>query len=188
MILLAAGDSFLWGSELSDSPHGGPNGHSCNTFAAHLATNASMQYQCAAYPGSANPDILQQVRTATKQHMVVVCWTWPSRSGHIHSDPAILAAQQHLRTHNIPYLFTCADNCVITPWVSDNLSEWFLFPPGAGANQTSTPRGFYQWARENKYPCGVCGHPLEQAHSIAAQLIQEKFNDMVKKHLEPHQT
>jgi hypothetical protein len=37
---------------------------------------------------------------------------------------------------------------------------------------------------ENKYKCGKENHPLEQAHHDAAILMQGKFNDMVKKHLE----
>jgi hypothetical protein len=59
-----------------------------------------------------------------------------------------------------------------------------MFPPGSGANQTESPRGFYQWAAENKYKCGKENHPLEQAHHDAAILMQGKFNDMVKKHLD----
>jgi hypothetical protein len=45
---------------------------------------------------------------------------------------------------------------------------------------TTDPRGFYQWARENKYPVGTT-HPLEAAHADAAKLMQEKFNELVKK-------
>ena len=47
-------------------------------------------------------------------------------------------------------------------------------------NQTKEPRGFYQWAIENKYKIGTT-HPLEEAHKDAAKLIEEKFNAMVKK-------
>ena len=61
--------------------------------------------------------------------------------------------------------------------------SWFFFPPGQGKNQTKIPRGFYQWAIENKYSMGTDGHPLESAHEDAAKLIKEKFNDLVKKHL-----
>ena len=55
MIIVAGGDSFVWGSELADSPHGGPDGYSRNTFTALLAKNH--EYQCAAYPGNANDSI-----------------------------------------------------------------------------------------------------------------------------------
>jgi hypothetical protein len=37
---------------------------------------------------------------------------------------------------------------------------------------------------ENKYPVGPDGHPLDQAHQDAALLIKDKYNELVKKHLE----
>ena len=184
MILLAAGDSFVWGSELTDSPHGGPAGYSNSTFTAILAEQNHMPYQCVAYPGADNKDILQQILSATTDHMVIACWTWPSRSSDKHSDVEITQAQQYLEGNTIPYLFMCADNCVITTNSDILLGQWFMFPPGTGVSQTSDPRGFYQWARENKYLCGADGHPLEQAHQDAAGLIQGKFYEMVKKYLE----
>ena len=104
--------------------------------------------------------------------------------------------QNYLKVKNIPYLFTCADNCIwynttiqnaddtITSLVNQiDQSHWFWFPEGGGKFETPQPRGFYQWAVENKYPMGTT-HPLEQAHEDAAELIKEKFNEMVKKHLE----
>jgi len=39
----------------------------------------------------------------------------------------------------------------------------------------------YQWAAENKYSVGAEGHPLEQARRDAAELIRERFNELVKK-------
>ena len=57
-----------------------------------------------------------------------------------------------------------------------------MFPAGQGSDQTEAPRGFYQWAVENKYNIGPDGHPLEQAHHDAEILIKEKFNELVKKH------
>ena len=176
--VLAGGDSFIWGSELSDSLHGGSNGYSNRTFAALLATN----YICAAYPGIGNKEIALRVKEKldhVQPDIVIVCWTWPTRDNEFNSDSTIEYLQNYLEYKHVPFLFTCADNCVIT----DNLDyeNWFLFPPGSGANQTETPRGFYQWAVENKYACGKQNHPLEQAHFDAAQLMKEKFNELVKK-------
>jgi hypothetical protein len=56
-----------------------------------------------------------------------------------------------------------------------------MFPKGTDPGDTLTPRGFYQWAVENKYNIGPEGHPLEDAHRDAALLIKEKFDEMVKK-------
>lgn len=112
----------------------------------------------------------------------------------------IVYLQNYLKVKNIPYLFTCVDNSIwynnttqsaddtITSLVNQvDQSHWFWFPEGTTINETTTPRGFYQWALENKYPMGTT-HPLEQAHEDAAKLIKEKFNEMVKKHLEQNRS
>lgn len=182
MIIVAGGDSMVWGSELKDSPHGGQNGYSRNTFAALLAES---KYHCSAYPGIGNKQIYSRIcddLTRIKRCGVLVCWTWPSRDNEINSDKWIIALQKYLKFHNYPYLFTCVDNCVITNNPEVDWDQWYLFPAGTNSGDTLLPRGFYQWAIENKYNIGIDGHPLEQAHRDAALLIREKFNEMVKKH------
>jgi hypothetical protein len=64
--------------------------------------------------------------------------------------------------------------------------NWFLFPPATESWNTNEPRGFYQWAVENKYQCGIDRHPLEAAHRDAAALMKDKFNELVKKPLQSH--
>jgi hypothetical protein len=109
----------------------------------------------------------------------------------------ILFLQFYLEQNNIPYLFTAADNhfydCpnyyrqqdenIDSLYSQIKWDKWFFFNPGSELNETKTPRGFYQWAVENKYPIGTT-HPLEEAHTAAAKLIKEKFNEMVTKSLE----
>lgn len=110
----------------------------------------------------------------------------------------IVYLQNYLELKQIPFLFTCADNSIFHNHTVDNAdstitsllnqidhAQWFWFPAGRGADQTETPRGFYQWAIENKYPTGTT-HPLEQAHKDASELMQEKFNELVKTHLQSH--
>jgi len=110
----------------------------------------------------------------------------------------IVYLQNYLVLKQIPFLFTCADNSIFNNHTVNNAdsvitsllnlidhTQWFWFPPGQGGNQTESPRGFYQWAVENKYPIGTT-HPLEQAHKDASELMQEKFNELVKKHLQSH--
>lgn len=182
--VLAGGDSFVWGSELSDHKHGGPNGYSHKTFPALLADS----YLCAAYPGIGNREIAHRVREMlvwSRPDIVIVCWTWPSRDNAIDSDFHIESLQDHLEYYHIPYIFTCADNCIITGDL--DYTNWYLFPSGCGVDQTETPRGFYQWAVENKYKCGLQQHPLDEAHIDAAELIRGKFNELVKKSMEQDQ-
>lgn len=248
MKLIAIGDSFVWGSELSDSPHGGIGGHSNSTFPARLSQKNNLDYICAAYPGNSNQSISRTLMESCALHrnsnvVVLGVWTFLTRyefrNNHewlsINSWDAdgtrelsvevrefaksyfkfndskywevfntlkdIVLATIYLKLNNIPYLFTCADNSVTHNFTISNPDQtiqtllqqiewenWFWFPPGVGPGQTESPRGFYQWARENKYPCGVHGHPLEYAHQDAANLIQGKFHEMVKKHLESNQT
>lgn len=108
----------------------------------------------------------------------------------------IVYLQNYLSVKKIPYMFTCADNSILynhtvqsnDPVIDSlykqiDMSKWFWFPAGTQANQTCDPRGFYQWAVENKYPIGTT-HPLEQAHATAAQLMKEKFNELVKKNIQ----
>jgi hypothetical protein len=105
----------------------------------------------------------------------------------------VVYLQNYLKANGIRYLFTCADNSLMynSTVVSgdDNIwslfnqvdfTHWFWFPEGTNPQDTQTPRGFYQWAIENKYPVGVT-HPLEQAHQEAAKLMQGKFNELVQK-------
>jgi hypothetical protein len=103
----------------------------------------------------------------------------------------IVYLQNYLKIKLIPFMFTCADTILFyhatkPDSVLDSLfyqidfDHWFLFPPATEPQNTTTPRGFYQWAIENKYPVGTT-HPLESAHQAAANLIQEKFNELVTK-------
>lgn len=107
----------------------------------------------------------------------------------------IVLLQNYLTVNGINFLFCPADNhfmyhesynkykhdvSIESLHSAIDWDKWFLFPSGSGPNQTESPRGFYQWAIENKYPVGQA-HPLEQAHLDAANLMQEKFNEMVKK-------
>jgi hypothetical protein len=109
----------------------------------------------------------------------------------------ILFLQLYFEKNDIPYLFLPADNhfynhpnyyrqkdeFVDSLYNQINWKNWFFFEGGTEANHTKEPRGFYQWAAENKYPIGTT-HPLEEAHQAAAELIKDKFNELVKKSLE----
>jgi hypothetical protein len=107
----------------------------------------------------------------------------------------IVFMQNYLENNNISYLFTTADwqeenyNRSSDTFLEDlytqiNWNNWYFFPPGDRnqPDQTNSPRGFYQWAVENKYKIGTT-HPLEEAHLDASILMREKFDEMVKKSL-----
>jgi len=237
MILVAGGDSFTWGSELSDSI----NCCSQLTFPALLAKQANMEYQCVAHPGNSNQSITRITMMTCEEIkdqdiFVVVNWSFMSRFEfeftyqinspwspwcsiqpqqsnkdevkdfakdfyrHVgtnmsyqtyHTMQSIHLLQSYLKSRSIPYMFTLIDNNFMnnSEWfgsskVIRNLIDWdpwFFFPEGINESETTGPRGFYQWALENKYSVGSDGHPLEDAHRDAYNLIKDKFNELVKK-------
>lgn len=263
MKLIASGDSFIWGCELADSPHCGPNGYSLSTYPALLAKEYNLDYECVAVPGSANQAISRATIDACEklngESIFVFCsWTFAQRFEFHFNSPAnrwigkwysvsswhgsddwkfveseldpkvvrnfaktffkevgdneyyevysilreILFLQYYLKSKNIPYLFTCAGNnifyeneCFIRSndesmrniWNQIDWSQWYLFPPGQAYPDTTSPRGFYQWAVENKYKQGPDYHPLEDAHKDATILIKEKFNELVTQHNQQNQ-
>lgn len=98
----------------------------------------------------------------------------------------IVFLQNYLQLNKIPYLFTCADMSMLNNHTIENadytikslvnqidMSKWYTFDN----------KGFYHWARDNKYKIGTT-HPLEEAHNDAAQLMKDQYNELVKKHLE----
>jgi len=100
----------------------------------------------------------------------------------------IVYLQNYLKSRNIPYLFTLADYSIFDNYTiqhrdatiaslvdSIDMSRFYFFPPGTQNGETTTPRGFYQWALENKYKVGTT-HPLEEAHYAAYLLLQDYFN------------
>lgn len=245
MIIVAGGDSFIFGTELSDASN---FEHSQQTFTALLA--GENEYKCVAWPGYSNSSIARTVLTEvskTTDPFVIVSWTFPDRfefrftysTRQFHSpwysitpwtitpdptfEPAkqptivtfaesyykhvgtgeywenyttlkeIVYLQNYLKQHNIPYLFTCADNKFFNPQHRDqfidvlldqiDMDNWYMFPEGTEEYDTCQPRGFYQWAIENKYKVGHT-HPLESAHADAAKLMENKFNELVTKHLQ----
>jgi hypothetical protein len=189
MIIVAGGDSVIFGSELKDCANGLQDSYSRSTFAALLAEDTD--YYCTAYPGIGNEEIVERIvkRLDTLDHCgVIVSWTWPGRTNELTADKHIIKLQDYLEKRNIPYLFTCLDNCIVhEPSENRNKINWdqgYFFPAGTvEIKETLAPRGFYQWAVESKYSVGPNMHPLEDAHRAAYNLMKEKFNELVKKHL-----
>lgn len=235
MILVAAGDSFVWGIELANCVHYNIGGHSLNSFPALLAQQSNMRYICAAMPGNANNAISRMAIDALSKidddRFLLVEWTYPQRCefrindkwvsiNSWHTDAKefsesyfkhagdseyyeiysilkeIVFLQQYCMINKIPYMFMTANNHfykhenyfrysdtnLTNLFNQINWDNWFWFDAPAPATDQHTPRGFYQWAVENKYKVGRNGHPLEEAHKDAAILIRKKFNELAAKH------
>lgn len=82
MILVASGDSFVWGSELQDTDEG--KHHSQSTFSSLLAQQAGMDYNCIAIPGNSNSGIARVTMSTCQQlhgqqYFLLVSWTFSQR-------------------------------------------------------------------------------------------------------------
>jgi len=81
MILVAGGDSFIFGTELLDQQSGI---HSKQTYPAILARQAEMHYECVAKPGASNAEIARRVINYCETHtdigkFILVQWTFANR-------------------------------------------------------------------------------------------------------------
>ena len=82
-ILIAGGDSFTYGNELSDCTS---NRASINTWSSLLADKLGMSYDCTAWGGDGNSAIARKTMTACSKHLaqghditVAVMWSFPGR-------------------------------------------------------------------------------------------------------------
>ncbi len=77
-MLLAAGDSIIFGSELDDEY----GNYSHKTFPALLAKDLNLDYACVATPGISNSGIARSVISYVEKNkvdIVIVCWTFANR-------------------------------------------------------------------------------------------------------------
>jgi hypothetical protein len=209
-MLIAAGDSIIFGSELSDE-HLTPSNL---TFPALVAKQKRLDYHCLAQPGISNSSICKSVISYLEKQsaeLVIVCWTfsnrqefhldgkWVNLNGWSHNPDnqfnkdivefsktyfsiaysddyekyvtlkEILLLQNYLKVKNQPYVFTANskfdfDNLdtELQPYLSAiDRTQWMWFEG----------QGFYDWAKYRKFPVGIEGHPLEQAHKEASKFF-----------------
>lgn len=102
MILVAGGDSFIYGAELKDQIRG----PSASTYPALLAKKYNMEYLCTAWSGNANNAITRMTMTECQQLLdknipFAVCITWTF-------------------LQRFEFRFTYATNQQISPWYSIN--------------------------------------------------------------------
>lgn len=82
MILVAGGDSFIYGAELADQI----DGPSLSTYTALLAKKHNMDYNCVAWSGNANNAITrmtlakcESLRKQNQKFAVIIMWTFVQR-------------------------------------------------------------------------------------------------------------
>lgn len=86
MQLKSFGDSFVFGTDLTDASCSPPNTvkPSKNTYSAHLAHYLDYDYQCYARPGCGNLQIAEQILSHVDKNpsLFVIGWTWIDRYDH----------------------------------------------------------------------------------------------------------
>lgn len=195
-MIVSCGDSFFYGSDLSDPK---------STWPALIAQQLGRDYQCRAQPGVGNLRILQQIIEAQAQHgtnaVYAINWTWIDRYDyvsvedeqwhtirpalddgphdelyyrHFHSELAdkfrnlvvISQACDLLAGHQ--YIMTYMDRLLLDQqW---HAPDYVRILQEKIRNHLSDFDGqtFLEWSRANHYPESAAWHPLEPAHEQAA--------------------
>jgi hypothetical protein len=84
MKLKSFGCSFTYGSDLADCAD---HQHSCLTWPALIAQKLDLSYECHAWPGIGNLQIMQKVLeqiSDTQASVFVINWTWLDRFDYLH--------------------------------------------------------------------------------------------------------
>lgn len=102
----------------------------------------------------------------------------------------ILQLQNFLKVNDIPYMFTSAHNWLLeehydiynwpqTKNLVNNIdwSNWFWFPG------EKKEHGFHHWSVAEGFEIGPGKHPLDEAHTAAVDLMEDKFNEIFKEYL-----
>jgi len=103
------GDSFLFGSELSDCDGTGhdPSKASSLTWPALIAKELNLDYECHAVGAIGNSRIaLQIIKHATPQSLAVINWSWMDRFDYFDTEGVI-------------------DNFTLSPHNGDDVSEFY---------------------------------------------------------------
>lgn len=206
--LVACGDSFLYGSDLSSTDH---------TWPALLAQNLDLEYVCFAQPGVGNAHILQQVIQAHNHFqstaVYIINWTWIDRFDYVdvndelwhtvrpacddptrdsfyyryfHSELAdkfynlvyVNSAQDLLQDQK--YLMTYMDSLLLDQ--EYHAPDYVRFLQNKAKAQLCNFQGknFLDWSKQHQYPVSERWHPLESAHAHAAMLWQPQVASLIQ--------
>ena len=227
--VVAFGDSFTRGDELSDCPPQTEfnNCSSTLTWPALLAKSLDATYQSYSLGGAGNQWISWQVASRIKQDklciedtLCILNWSWFERFDYVDIETDFWSTthprhedkldhyfyrnldsdiwnlhrnlqQMHstislLKQNNVNFIMTCLDTHY-------SLTYNDMRPPGPGhvswtrailnLQEQVLPHiiefegmSFLEWSKHNSFELGPNGHPLEKAHSEAANYILDKCN------------
>jgi hypothetical protein len=95
---------------------------------------------------------------------------------------SIKLAIDTLQQHNIPFVMTSLDELLFD-------QRWHVSPAILSLQAYIKPfitnfdgKSFLEWTKDNEYPIGSGGHPLEAAHLAAGDYIIKRFNEGISQH------
>lgn len=182
-----------------NGPHATPSKH---TWPALLAKHLKRDYYCYARPGIGNLQILERVLGSIDDSdtVYVIGWTYSDRfdyreRGQWHSlmpientqlartyyanlqdnDRDQLTALCYIQTAitalgNRKYIMICQDRSILIS--NGNPAVELLLQSVRPCIQTFEGASFLDWCRDHGYPISATQHPLEAAHSAAAEVIK----------------
>lgn len=218
MDIKSFGCSFIYGSELADDGHGTLYATPSKfTWPSLLAKQLGYGYQCYAYPGSGNLQIMEKVLNQTaniESAVFIIGWSWIDRFDYVdattdkwrtimplddtsiaktyyrdlHSEyrdklstlMSIKIAIDTLKSKNLTFIMTYMDDLMFdNKWHSSaaiNELQEYIHP----YMNRFDGHNFLEWSKKNNYPIGQAAHPLEQAHSAAADYMLEVLQKKIE--------
>jgi len=231
--VLVYGDSFAYGSDLSDCTDWGDqpsfvhsNGsaldifdtttHVCysrSTWPALLAKHLNCEYVCHARPGFSNAAILRSILSTeqTQDDLVVISWSYIDRWEFFNIDrekwePLLPNGTEDSKFFECYYKYIQSElwnkyESLKNAWMAHNIfknsgikfistfvdsliidEQWHcpdyvkrLIDEISPELLNFDQKGFYQWAKDNKYPIGHNNHPLEDAHYAAFKHVINNY-------------
>jgi len=215
--LFSFGDSFTYGTELSDCI----NNYSRKTWPSLVANKLGLSYDCYAYGGTGNQQIAYHVvdifskSIYKNRNLYVINWTWIERFDYIDIDSdrwqtihprhenllahffykhvdhhawnlirnlqIIYSTIQFLRTHDCNFFMTSIDDNLLDKnypmeWTSTISTLQSLVRPYINLIEN---KNFYAWSKDKKFSFAPGGHPLEDAHSAAADYWFDKVKSQL---------
>ena len=213
MRLKSFGCSFTYGSDLADCTD---QHYSRLTWPALIAKKLDLVYECHAWPGIGNLQIMHRVMQQVsdpKPSVFVINWTWLDRLDYMHpvnesfltlrpdgdleehrlyykhfynqyhtvltNAAWIVSTIAVLQARNIKFVMTCMDPIlmeIINPNWQDPRSVTMLQDQIGPHLSWFDGKSFLEWSRSKGYTESERWHPLEQAHSAAADYMISVFD------------
>jgi hypothetical protein len=221
MKLKSFGCSFIFGTDLADSPETTPVASKL-TWPALIAKQQGWEYQCWAKGGAGNLfilDVVLQRALLDPDTFVVVGWTWIDRFDyggdksdsrgwwetlgpntntavantyykHLHTEyrdkltalAYINTVINFLTANNVPFLMTHMDDLLFDRQYNTSTATLKLQEQIRPHVQDFQGQTFLNWSQQQGFEISPTLHPLEPAHSAAADVMLPQVQAIMHNH------